>query len=417
MFRPKREPSSGGAGPRPRRTALVAAIFVALAAAAVVVNRPSFELFYYARAPLPALVARAGAGAEPALTLLAGSRLLEAGRAAEARSTLLRLDGLPLAATPEYRRLLGQACLAAGEPKEAFGHFQVALSLAPDDPEVHLGLGDLLRRSGKEEEAAARYRKAVELAPDLGEGWLRLGELAQAKGQHAKALGLLERAEKRVRSAASAMLRAEALEGMGRFDEAVASARTALAREPAAASYLLLGRLLAARPEDALRREAVTLLTHAAALAPESRDAYRELGLACRTIGEHRAAVRALRAHLRLDPGAVRSYPPLAQSYRELQRPDLAAAVLRVYRSLEAAEMRSAQAEYVLAARERSPDARLELARTYAQHGMEDRARSELESLLTDVPGHDAARRLLASLPAERSLAIPPLPPDPENDP
>ncbi len=90
--------------------------------------------------------------------------------------------------------------------------------------------------------------------------------------------------------------------------------------------------------------------------------------------------------------------------------------MLRIYRRLEPIEIKTAQAEYLVLASREAPEARLALARTYAECGFEDRARQELQALLRAHPDHLQAAKLLARLPDRRSLVIPPLPADPEAD-
>jgi tetratricopeptide (TPR) repeat protein len=288
--------------------------------------------------------------------------------------------------------------------------------LRPKDAEPHWWLGEIRREQGRTEEAEEHYRRVTEREPERGEAWLRLGARALKLNQYEPALALLDRAEKRLPTGEVAQLRARALWKLGRLEEAQVAARQAVAREPAPASLLVLGQVLAASPRTADWREAAASLQRAVDQEPRNDEARRELGLVYRQLGEHRKAVRELRAHLRLNPGAARSYLPLAQSYQALGKPELSAQVLRIYRRLEPIEIKTAQAEYrVLASRE-APEARLALARTYAECGFEDRARQELQALLRAHPDDAEAAKLLARLADRRSLVIPPLPPDPEAD-
>jgi tetratricopeptide (TPR) repeat protein len=383
---------------------------------ALSINWNAVQSWYDARLPVDDLVRRAERSPEDLQAAeRAAARLLEAGRPGEARRLLepqtpAHGDDLTL------QLLLGRACLETGSLREAYAHLMVALMLDPRSADAHWWLAETLRQQERTAEAMEHYRRVTELAPRRGEAWLRLGARALAANQHAAALDPLVRADELLHSGEAARLRAQALWKLGRLPEASRPAREAAAREPGAASWLLLGQVLAASPHPAQWREAVTWLQRAAAQEPGNHEARRELGLAYGQVGNWHGAVRELRAHLRLYPGAARSYPPLAQAYRALSREDMAVRVLRIYHQLEPVELKTAQAEYRVAALKRAPEARLALARTYAACGLEDRAREELQQLVGDHPGYLPAARMLAALLRGRSLVIPPLPPDPEAD-
>jgi Flp pilus assembly protein TadD len=76
---------------------------------------------------------------------------------------------LAVRAHPRDTRLRKQAARIyerAGDMGRAVGHLEVALQLAPSDPEIWIALGDVETQRDNTADAYVAYRRAAELAPD-----------------------------------------------------------------------------------------------------------------------------------------------------------------------------------------------------------------------------------------------------------
>ena len=194
---------------------------------------------------------------------------LEGGRTDEAivhYRESLRLN--PDSAPTHYN--FGYALSAAGRRDEAIAQFEAAVRLDPDYAQAHNNLGALLQLAGKSDLALAHYERAVALRSDNFEAHANLGQLLSARGRvaeaadqfrealilkpdHAQALAGLAwiratAADEKLRNVEDAVRFAEraadstghrdlrALDALGaayasagRYDEAVATVRAALA--------------------------------------------------------------------------------------------------------------------------------------------------------------------------------------------
>jgi tetratricopeptide (TPR) repeat protein/mono/diheme cytochrome c family protein len=147
----------------------------------------------------------------------------------------LRLD-------PEYVRAhndLGAALRLQGKAAEAIRHFRQALLARPDDGDALYNLASALTVEGEFEEAITYYRRALEVQPDAPEAHAELAWLLathpDSKIQDAgEAVRLAERASRLTdrKDAAVLDVLAAAYAAAGRFDEAAATARAALALLP-----------------------------------------------------------------------------------------------------------------------------------------------------------------------------------------
>ena len=64
---------------------------------------------------------------------------------------------------------LGMALVQTGRIEEAIAHFQQALRIRPDLPEVRYNLGSALAQVGRVPEAIAQYKQALRIKPDFAE--------------------------------------------------------------------------------------------------------------------------------------------------------------------------------------------------------------------------------------------------------
>ena len=134
---------------------------------------------------------------------------------------------------PEALRLLGIHLTRAGRAKEGLDALRAALAQLPDDAPLHSDLGSALRASGDMAGALASWRRACELAPGYAMGWFNLGRNLQQRGESAEAVAALERAFALAPDMwPAAVLLADALVHLGRFDEAAAHYRAVLQAWP-----------------------------------------------------------------------------------------------------------------------------------------------------------------------------------------
>ena len=157
-------------------------------------------------------------------------RAFAAGRFAEARAGLVRLEqmGLNHAAVHHLRGLVEHRL---GEFAAADRYFEAARGLQPDDAQILNNHGNLLRAIGRREAAMAAYDRALALAPDLADailnqallltdlgrveearaGFLAMTRLRPDDSRGWAGLGALELAAEKLDAAAAAYDRALAL--------------------------------------------------------------------------------------------------------------------------------------------------------------------------------------------------------------
>jgi tetratricopeptide (TPR) repeat protein len=170
-----------------------------------------------------------------------GTTLMRLGDYTEAIDRLqnaLRLD-------PKYvqaHNSLGAALRLQGLLAEARRHFEQALLIRPDDPDALYNLASTLNEQGEPEEAIAYYRRAIDAQPDAVDALVDLAWLLAAHPNAklrdpGEAVRLAERASRLAPRQDVAVLdvMAAAYAAQGRFDRAVAAARTALSALPASA--------------------------------------------------------------------------------------------------------------------------------------------------------------------------------------
>ena len=132
---------------------------------------------------------------------------------------------------------LANVLLTRGETAAAIRHYRLALEAAPDDPEILNNLARALVGAGGTAEAAALYLRALShgpnlAAPRLGLAWIRATSADAALRDGAAALRLAQEAVRIGGDAHPDALDtlAAAYAAVGRFPDAVATARRAAAR-------------------------------------------------------------------------------------------------------------------------------------------------------------------------------------------
>ncbi|MGE0254333.1 MAG: tetratricopeptide repeat protein [Alphaproteobacteria bacterium] len=219
--------------------------------------------------------------------------------------------------------------LAAGNHRAAVAAAEQALKRRPDDPAMLTVLGRALQAGRRFGEAERAFARVLAVAPGHAEAAFNLAALAHQRRDHVAAAGHAARALKgQPKNAIAAHIRAVSLHDLGRFAEAEAAYRQALAIEPVRpetrsrwANFLrALGRFeeaeaahraaLAERPDTpeilnnlatvimqlpGRRRESIELLDKAIALRPEYFSAHYNKGVALSLLSDHDGALDAFR--------------------------------------------------------------------------------------------------------------------------
>jgi tetratricopeptide (TPR) repeat protein len=116
-----------------------------------------------------------------------GDLLLQAGRLDEAVVRYRRsLELNPRSASTHYN--LGYALSARGRRDEAIDQFNEALAIDPEYAQAHNNLGALLQITGRFDEALAHYQRAVALRADNVDAATNLGQLLSTLGRSAEAV-------------------------------------------------------------------------------------------------------------------------------------------------------------------------------------------------------------------------------------
>jgi predicted O-linked N-acetylglucosamine transferase (SPINDLY family)/SAM-dependent methyltransferase len=246
-----------------------------------------------------------------------------------------------LVLTPENSEphvILGNLLRLAENDAEAIAAYITALELKPDQPLVLVRIAELMLKAGQTEAAAARCVRALELDPSLKEARLlqrRISALShsvdaiaaeiQAQSEDgdkfAKQLdefGAQLRADRRHEEATEICRRAVAadpdnadyrfnlalaLEGMGHFDEALASYQAGLAIEPdRAQAYASVGNLLRTMN---MQTGAVQALEHAVKLDPTLAGAHYDLAVTLKQRDQYEEAKAAFEKCLECAPDSI----------------------------------------------------------------------------------------------------------------
>jgi tetratricopeptide (TPR) repeat protein len=161
-----------------------------------------------------------------------GIILQESGKFEESRLCLERVLTLQ-PNNAEALNNLGNTCKRLGLLDHAQGHWSRALALKPNYAEPHSNLAHLLTEQGQFDLAIDHGRRAIALNPLLGDTYINLAAIETARQRHAEALrwldALLSFAPLHVTGLAA---RALALKQLDRLDEALDTARRAVASAP-----------------------------------------------------------------------------------------------------------------------------------------------------------------------------------------
>ena len=84
--------------------------------------------------------------------------------------------------------LMGASAAQIGKFDDAVLAFQQALSIKPDDAQVHYNMGNALKDQEKLEEAIDAYKEALSIKPDYAEAYLNIGATLKDQGNLEEAI-------------------------------------------------------------------------------------------------------------------------------------------------------------------------------------------------------------------------------------
>jgi tetratricopeptide (TPR) repeat protein len=200
---------------------------------------------------------------------------------------------------------------------EADRESQVALNLAPENPQVLVLRTRLLQRAGEQDAAVATAKKAIALAAQWDEPYYLAGvsyyfirHYAEAQASLARAVAL------NPRSARALFVESIALANLGKIDEAEGCLRRAIVLQPKNARlYCHLGILLARRNQNTHAEES---FRRAIELKPDYGLSHYELGKLLAISKQLRPAAQELEEAVMYDPGLSAAYYQLARIYAKL---------------------------------------------------------------------------------------------------
>ena len=227
---------------------------------------------------------------------------------------------------------LGKEADKTGRTDDAIDHYQRALALYPQYPEMQNLLGNTLWKRGRAAEAEACYRYALLLKPDYAEPCTNLGVIAldrekpdTAARYFRRALSLDPQSTEAHNGLGNALLR------LGRANEAVGEFTAAVALNPQfSTAHYNLGNALT---QLGRTTEAIESLRIAIRLDPKSAEAQNNLGVVLYNAGRYAEAITCFEAVVALTPNDDAARNNLGNALRGSGRISEAAATYR--RALE----------------------------------------------------------------------------------
>ncbi|MGV3724134.1 MAG: tetratricopeptide repeat protein [Actinomycetota bacterium] len=385
---------------RLRALSLAAGCLLLLAA---MVWREPAELWLLRRRPLPELQRYAERHPDSIRAALAlGEAALAAGQPRQAAESLAPAASR-FPAHAELRTLYGRALLDSGQVGAAHAELQVVVSaLNPTQAEPYWLLGQTLERAERPEEARAQYETALKRDPRHTRALLRLGYLTGTDGQLTEAEAFIRRAAAvEPDSAEIAAALAEVLFRLGRPAESAEAARSSLRANPKGvkASFWLARSLHALDPLGNAA-EAEAAYRKAISAGGETADARVYLAQLLRRRNRSREALQEMETNLTANPLHKSSHYELSLCARILGQPERAAAAMRRFKELDRIDREGSQLEYQVWSEPHDVKRRLALAQFYVRHRRPDLARPQVERILREHPEDPEARRLSAQIAA-----------------
>jgi tetratricopeptide (TPR) repeat protein len=314
---------------------------------------------------------------------------LAIGEAASAVDVLTQLVGRR-PGDAQVRRLLAQALVANGQPKQAVQELEEARAAAPDDPELAFALATGYLRLKKVDAAERLFAEIAARRPIaathvlIGRTYRDVGEYERARTELRAALKL----DPRARRAHYYLGMVAVAEGMSRLDEAIAEfqAEVKLAPQDAPANLELGMALVEARRHE----EALPALEIALRSGPPQALALYYLGRCQLALDRRAEAVASLRRALELAPGQGAGDAQIRLIHNQL------GTALREVGATDEAASHFAEAERLSA--RGAEAARQEMERRMAEAADPETGKAAAQPLLEESP--------LAALPPAERLAL-----------
>lgn len=217
---------------------------------------------------------------------------------------------------PDYGQALtglGAVLLMEKRVEEAQRLFERALSVDPNHATALINLAMIDRSRGDNASAVQRLRKVIARNPDYAEAHLNLGSLLASMKKHDEAIQHLSKAVNLNPKMQAAYLNLAAVYMETEQWEKAADhyRRVQLLNPRMAFAHFGLGTLQARRQQHA---DAVASFRKAISLGGKNAQAYTQLGLSLRALGEKQAAADALKTALKLDPDYERARRALREN-------------------------------------------------------------------------------------------------------
>ncbi len=230
---------------------------------------------------------------------------------------------------PGVQNNLGVAYRDCGRFDEAIACFRRAIELQPDYAVAHLNLGEAHRAQGDAKAAIACYRQALAMDPRLAAVHVAWGILLRARGELPDAVKHFRQALEFQDDHGIRMQLADALDALGRHQQAVDLYRDVAARLPRDAG--VLNNLGLALVRIGSVNEAIDCYRRAITLDLANPIPHNSLGNALTQIGQPAAAMNAFRRALELKPDYAKAHSNLLlnMNYIEDQQENIYAESLR----------------------------------------------------------------------------------------
>ena len=309
--------------------------------------------------------------------------------------------------------LLAEVYITEGQFEQAISHAERALSLNPNNADAYLSMGRTLDSIGRSDEAVEAIKKAMHLDPHHAAYYnTSLSSAYQNLGQYEEAIASLKEALARNPDWIVAYLHlAQVYQNLGQYKEAIASLKEALARDPdlkwayfaLGINYLKAWEITQSQDPLILDR-ALSIAQKLVAIDDSFWGGHFGLSITYLYKQQYEKALAEAEKVIALDPESADSYVLLAAIFNSIGRSEEAIEMvekaMQLNPSIPAWYLKTLATAYALSGRQteavatvrkvfdRNPshgdafDAHLSLAILYVELGQEEEARVEAEEIL-----------------------------------